>query len=83
MSKIKNAKNSAPRREPISRALRKTIRKRELTAYAAAKQAGVSIDAVQRFLNEERGLTLATVDKLADALDLSLCTDNNKEQTKD
>jgi DNA-binding phage protein len=58
---------------PISRALRTTIRGRGLTAYAAAKKAGVSVDAVQRFLNHERGLTLATVDKLTSALDLTLC----------
>ena len=62
---------------PISRALRKTIRERDLTAYAAAKQAGVSVDAVQRFMNAERGLTLATVDKLADALELTLCPDDS------
>ena len=58
---------------PVSRALRATISERGLTAYAAAKQAGVSVDAVQRFLKEQRGLTLATVDKLADALGLTLC----------
>jgi hypothetical protein len=46
-----------------------------LTAYAAAKQAGVSVDAVQRFMNAQRGLTLTTVDKLADALELTLCPD--------
>jgi len=61
---------------PISTALRDTISERGLTAYAAAKQAGVSVDAVQRFLNEERGLNLATVDKLADALGLTLCADD-------
>ena len=58
---------------PVSRALRDTISERGLTAYAAAKQAGVSVDAVQRFLNQERGLNLTTVDKLADALGLTLC----------
>jgi hypothetical protein len=36
----------------------------------------VSVDAVQRFLNEERGLTLATVDKLATALELTLCPED-------
>jgi hypothetical protein len=61
---------------PISTALRDTISERGLTAYAAAKQSGVSVDAIQRFLNEERGLTLATVDKLADALGLTLCADD-------
>ena len=52
----------------ISQALRDTIRQRGLTAYAVAKRAGVSVDAVQRFLNGQRGLTLATADKLAVAL---------------
>jgi plasmid maintenance system antidote protein VapI len=64
------------RREPISRALRATIRQRALTAYAAAKRAGVSVDAIQRFMNAQRGLTLATVDKLADALELRLCPED-------
>jgi hypothetical protein len=69
------AKRKPPSSHPISRALREAIRERGLTAYAAAKQAGVSVDAVQRFLNQERGLTLATVDKLAGALRLTLCPD--------
>ena len=57
----------------VSQALRDAISQRGLTAYAAAKRAGVSVDAIQRFLNEQRGLTLATVDKLADSLGLTLC----------
>lgn len=60
---------------PVSKGLREAISERGLTAYAAAKRAGVSVDAIQRFLKEERGLTLATVDKLADALGLALCPD--------
>jgi plasmid maintenance system antidote protein VapI len=68
---------SDERKAPISRALRKTIRDRGLTAYAAAKKAGVSVDAVQRFLNRQRGLTLATVDKLTSALELTLCPDES------
>jgi plasmid maintenance system antidote protein VapI len=58
---------------PVSEALREAISERGLTAYAAAKQSGVSVDAVQRFLNAQRGLTLSTVDKLADSLGLTLC----------
>ncbi len=61
---------------PVSKGLREAISERGLTAYAAAKQAGVSVDAIQRFLKEERGLTLSTVDKLADALGLTLCPDD-------
>ncbi len=70
---MSKAKKQRVRRVPVSKALRDTIRKQGLTAYATAKQAGVSVDAVQRFLNDERGLNLATVDKLADALELTLC----------
>jgi plasmid maintenance system antidote protein VapI len=68
-------KKSRAKKAPISRTLRKTIRERGLTAYAAAQQAGVSVDAVQRFLKQQRGLTLATVDKLSVALELTLCPD--------
>ena len=46
------------------------------TVADVAKRAGVSVDAVQRFLNAERGLSLATVDKLAAALELTLCPDD-------
>ena len=69
------AKKRRARRQPISRALRKTIRERDLTTCLCnGKGSRVSVDAVQQFaMNAERGLTLATVDKLADALDLTLC----------
>jgi plasmid maintenance system antidote protein VapI len=62
----------------VSKGLREAMSERKLTAYAAAKQAGVSVDAIQRFLKDERGLTLTTVDKLADALGLTLCPDDSK-----
>ena len=70
---MNQGKNRRERSLPVSRTLRDTISERGLTAYAAAKQAGVSVDAVQRFLNEQRGLNLTTVDKLAGALGLTLC----------
>jgi plasmid maintenance system antidote protein VapI len=63
----------------VSKSLRDAIRERGLTAYAAAKLAGVSVDAIQRFLNRQRGLTLATVDKLADSLGLSLRPDDSRD----
>ena len=74
------AKKKPARRVPVSETLRDTIRERGLTAYAAAKRAGVSVDAVQRFLNAERGLNLATVDRLADALDLTLCQEDSPKK---
>jgi plasmid maintenance system antidote protein VapI len=69
-------KKPSASKTPISQALRKTIRERGLTAYATAQRAGVSVDAVQRFLKHQRGLTLATVDKLSDALELTLCPED-------
>jgi hypothetical protein len=72
-------KKTNNRRKSVSRALRDTIRDRGLTAYATAKQAGVSVDAVQRFMKNERGLTLGTVDKIAQILDLTLCDDKSSE----
>ena len=66
----------------VSGTLRETIRKQGLTAYAAAKKSGVSVDAVQRFLKDERGLTLGTVDKLARSLGLILCEDKSIEGGK-
>lgn len=57
---------------PIGHALRSEIKRRALTAYQIAKEAGVSVDAIQRFLNNERGLNLATVDAVADYLGMTL-----------
>jgi plasmid maintenance system antidote protein VapI len=65
-------KKSMPKK-PISRGLRAAIRDQGLTAYRTAQLAGVSVDAVQRFLKEERTLTLETADKIASSLDLRLC----------
>ena len=72
-------KSARDQEGPVSKGLRGAIIERRLTAYAAAKQSGVSVDAIQRFLKDERGLTLATVDKLADALGLSLCPDEDEK----
>ena len=59
-------------RTPLDEALKSRIRDRGLTAYALAKLAEVRPHVVQRFLNGERGLTLATADKLAGVLGLEL-----------
>lgn len=64
-------------KKPVSQGLRESIRHQGLTAYATAKQAGVSVDAVQRFMKNERGLTPGTVDKIAESLDLKLCEDES------
>lgn len=79
---MSNPNKKSPKKKSVSRILRETIREKGLTAYSTAKQAGVSVDAVQRFLNAERGLTLGTVDKIAESLDLTLCTDDSSKPDK-
>jgi predicted transcriptional regulator len=78
----KATKGTTSKKSPVSRTLRAQIRERGLTAYATAKKAGVSVDAVQRFMKDERGLTLGTVDKIAASLDLTLCKDETTSQAK-
>jgi plasmid maintenance system antidote protein VapI len=57
---------------PVGNALRSEIERRGLTAYRLNAMSGVSVDAVHRFLNREKGLTLTSVDALANALGLAL-----------
>ncbi len=61
-----------PSSHPISHPLREAIAARGLTASALARAAGVDPGIVRRYLEGKRGLTLATADKLAAALDLQL-----------
>jgi transcriptional regulator with XRE-family HTH domain len=70
----KSAKKGQPKADPptISQVIRDAIKRRGLTAYAVAKQTGVSVDPIQRFLNGERGLRLSTVERIASVLGLLL-----------
>lgn len=58
--------------EAPSEVLKRIISDRGLTAYKVAKDAEVSEDAVRRFLNGERGLTIATFDAICKSLGLEL-----------
>jgi DNA-binding phage protein len=57
---------------PLSTVFRQVIAARQLSAYAVGKAAGVDSRQVQRFLDRERDLRLATADKIARALGLRL-----------
>jgi transcriptional regulator with XRE-family HTH domain len=56
----------------ISGQLREIITRRGLTAYSIAVDAGLEPSIVSRFLAHERGLTLASLDAIAEALGLRL-----------
>ena len=62
---------------PVSRSLRAAIRNQGWTAENLAKRAEVSARILQQFLDEQGGLTLATVDLLAAVLRLTLCPDES------
>jgi transcriptional regulator with XRE-family HTH domain len=59
-------------RQPFSEQLRRAIEECGTSRYALARSVGVSDSALSRFMSGERGLTLATLDKLADALGLEI-----------
>ena len=68
-------RSSPPRprqRAAISGQLHAILTRGEHNLYEVAKAAKVPLSSLTRFVDGERGLTLATADKLADALGLKL-----------
>jgi transcriptional regulator with XRE-family HTH domain len=57
---------------PFSEQLRQAIESSGTSRYALARSVGISDSALSRFMSGERGLTLASLDKLADALGLEV-----------
>ena len=57
---------------PISSILRVAIKENERTPQEIAAAAGINYTILWRFLNRRMGITADTLDKLADALDLTL-----------
>ena len=56
----------------ISQGLAQAIRASGLSPYMVAKQSRINSSMVTRFLNGERGMSLATLDRLAAVLGLEL-----------
>lgn len=62
----------APKRATIVQRLRQAMLDSGQTEYAIAKSAGVNQSVVNRFMNNERGISLETAAKLCTYLDLDL-----------
>ncbi len=68
----------SPSRQPrlwrptLSESLREAIRNSPMSVYRLAKEAGVAPAVITRFLKGERDLRLATVEKIAEVLQLEL-----------
>ncbi len=56
----------------MTEVIRKAIQESSKTVYRIAKDAGTSTAVVSRFLKGERDIRLATADRIAKALDLTL-----------
>src|SRR4051794_5229050 len=59
-------------RIPFSEELRRAIEESGTSRYALARSVGISDSALSRFMSGERGLNLAALDKLVDALGLEI-----------
>lgn len=60
------------RRIPFSEQIRRAVEATEAPRYRIAKAAGVSESTFSRFMSGHSGLSLAALDKLADALGLEV-----------
>ena len=58
--------------QALSEALRRAIRESDKSAYQIAQEAGVSQIVVSRFLSGERDIRMATADRLAEVLGITL-----------
>jgi transcriptional regulator with XRE-family HTH domain len=72
MRRSTRAARPEPVRHSLSYQLREIVEARGLTAYAAARLAGVDPGVVSRFMAGVRDIRLATADRLAAALKLRL-----------
>ena len=62
--------------------LKTAIAKSGLSVYRLAKDSGVSQPVLCRFVNGQRGITLATASKLVEALGLELVVKKRKSKKK-
>ncbi len=63
---------------PLTDQLRRAIKKDGRSLYAIAKQSGLTVSALQRFVAKEHGMTLLSAEKLVDALGLRLTLTKQK-----
>lgn len=61
-----------PKRRAVSEQLRQHIERSGLSTYRLGIDADIAPGLVSRFLNRQRSLSLDTVDRICDALDLEL-----------
>lgn len=63
-------------------AIRRAVEASEKTRYRIAKESGVSAGQLSRLVNGERGMTVDTIERLADYLGLRITIETKAKPTK-
>ena len=72
----------APKGCKLSEQIRQAIRDCGMTRYAIFKATGIDQATLSRFMSEQRGLPMKTLDMLADFLRLRVVMDGRRRKTE-
>jgi len=62
------------KRKPLSDELREAVERSGLSRYSIWQQTGIDQGTLCKFMAGDRGLSIESIDKLADLLGLHICT---------
>jgi predicted transcriptional regulator len=65
--------------QPFSEQLRQAVRTSKLTRYRISQLTGIEESTLCKFIQGERGLSLVSIDRLMDALNLEIKSQRRKE----
>ena len=63
-------------RKPLSEELREAVERSGLSRYSIWQQTGIDQGTLCKFMAGDRGLSIESIDKLADLLGLHICTED-------
>ena len=72
----------AAKRKPISEQLKGAILNADVSRYRIAKETGLTEASLSRFLNDVAGLSLDSIDKIGDYLELDITTRERKPRKR-
>jgi transcriptional regulator with XRE-family HTH domain len=72
----------AKKRTKLSDEIRQAVDASGMSRYAICKQLGILQSSLSRFMSGKGGLTMASLDALAELLDLHLATDKRRQSKK-
>jgi transcriptional regulator with XRE-family HTH domain len=70
------------KRESLSDELRQAVERSGLSRYSICQQTGIDQGSMSKFMAGERGLTLESIDKLAELLGLHIAADAGRRRPK-